>query len=113
MTHRTQQATTSVASILAMLGPEATETDARNVQLIIERTYPGVSIDRIPTEAWTWVRTGQGRPPTVVAMSVGATSLMDVYEHMSDSRKAELVTIAKVLSANDHTYATTQPSTLR
>jgi len=112
---RGQKAAISLASVLAMLGPEATEADAKQVQSIIEHGFPGISINHIPEETWTWVRTGHGQPPRAVALPANTTGLMDMYESMSDTKRAERIGIAYVLNASEKSTsysATTQAAIL-
>jgi len=70
-----------------LLGPDATFDDARELDAALGGVHPS----QLPPETFQWLREGEGPAPS-------ASTLLGIYNDLSDSRKADLVECAKVIA---------------
>lgn len=92
-----------IAAILNLLGPDATERDARCIEPVLAQAFPGVPIAGLPPETFAWLRDGSGRAPVVVVVPASATSLLGIYADMTDTKRAQLMAMATAISMDSST----------
>jgi hypothetical protein len=79
-----------------LLGPEATDDDAR--QMLACMQQHGLTARDIAPATWSWLRTGEGDPPRQLGARVSSTmALMEAFGEAGDTGRQALLDTARRL----------------